>query len=185
MHTVEVSHLAKRFGETQAVADVSFAIEAGRDLWPARPQRRRQDDDHPHDAGHLQAGRRHHPGLRRRAGHGQKAAHRLHARGARPVQGSEAGADPRLPGDAQGARRRRSPAATRRLAGAVRPGRASPEKGARTEQGHAAKGADHRHAAARARPDRHRRALLRAGPGEHPPGQADPRRAARRRAARS
>jgi len=29
MNTVEVSHLAKRFGETQAVADVSFAVEAG------------------------------------------------------------------------------------------------------------------------------------------------------------
>ena len=29
MHTVEVSHLAKRFGETQAVADVSFAVEPG------------------------------------------------------------------------------------------------------------------------------------------------------------
>jgi ABC-2 type transport system ATP-binding protein len=29
METVEVSHLAKRFGETQAVADVSFAVEAG------------------------------------------------------------------------------------------------------------------------------------------------------------
>ena len=29
MHTVEVSHLAKRFGDTQAVADVSFAVEPG------------------------------------------------------------------------------------------------------------------------------------------------------------
>ncbi len=29
MHTVEVSHLAKRFGETQAVADVSFTAEPG------------------------------------------------------------------------------------------------------------------------------------------------------------
>jgi ABC-2 type transport system ATP-binding protein len=29
MHTVEVSHLAKRFGATQAVADVSFAVEPG------------------------------------------------------------------------------------------------------------------------------------------------------------
>ncbi|GAB4279345.1 MAG: ATP-binding cassette domain-containing protein [Candidatus Promineifilaceae bacterium] len=29
MYTVEVSHLAKRFGRVQAVADVSFAIEAG------------------------------------------------------------------------------------------------------------------------------------------------------------
>jgi ABC-2 type transport system ATP-binding protein len=29
VHTVEVSHLAKRFGETQAVADVSFAVEPG------------------------------------------------------------------------------------------------------------------------------------------------------------
>ena len=29
MHTVEVSHLAKRFGDTQAVVDVSFAIEPG------------------------------------------------------------------------------------------------------------------------------------------------------------
>jgi len=29
MHTVKVSHLAKRFGDTQAVADVSFAIEPG------------------------------------------------------------------------------------------------------------------------------------------------------------
>ena len=29
MHTVEVSHLAKRFGETHAVVDVSFAIEPG------------------------------------------------------------------------------------------------------------------------------------------------------------
>jgi ABC-2 type transport system ATP-binding protein len=29
MHTVEVSHVAKRFGDTQAVADVSFAVEAG------------------------------------------------------------------------------------------------------------------------------------------------------------
>jgi ABC-2 type transport system ATP-binding protein len=29
MHTVKVSHLAKRFGETQAVADVSFAVEPG------------------------------------------------------------------------------------------------------------------------------------------------------------
>jgi ABC-2 type transport system ATP-binding protein len=29
MHTVEVTHLAKRFGETQAVADVSFAVEPG------------------------------------------------------------------------------------------------------------------------------------------------------------
>jgi ABC-2 type transport system ATP-binding protein len=29
MHTVEVSHLAKRFGETQAVADVSFAVKPG------------------------------------------------------------------------------------------------------------------------------------------------------------
>jgi len=29
MSTVEVSRLAKRFGETQAVADVSFAVEAG------------------------------------------------------------------------------------------------------------------------------------------------------------
>jgi ABC-2 type transport system ATP-binding protein len=29
MHTVEVSHLSKRFGNTQAVADVSFAVEPG------------------------------------------------------------------------------------------------------------------------------------------------------------
>jgi ABC-2 type transport system ATP-binding protein len=29
MHTVEVSNLAKRFGETQAVSDVSFAVEPG------------------------------------------------------------------------------------------------------------------------------------------------------------
>lgn len=29
MHTVKVSNLAKRFGQTQAVADVSFAVEAG------------------------------------------------------------------------------------------------------------------------------------------------------------
>jgi ABC-2 type transport system ATP-binding protein len=29
MHTVVVSHLAKRFGETQAVADVSFVVEPG------------------------------------------------------------------------------------------------------------------------------------------------------------
>jgi ABC-2 type transport system ATP-binding protein len=29
MSTVEVSHVAKRFGEAQAVADVSFAVEAG------------------------------------------------------------------------------------------------------------------------------------------------------------
>jgi ABC-2 type transport system ATP-binding protein len=29
MHTVEVTHLAKRFGETQAVADVSFVVEPG------------------------------------------------------------------------------------------------------------------------------------------------------------
>jgi len=29
MHTVEVSHLAKRFGETQAVVDVSFTVEPG------------------------------------------------------------------------------------------------------------------------------------------------------------
>jgi len=29
MHTVEIAHIAKSFGATQAVADVSFAIEAG------------------------------------------------------------------------------------------------------------------------------------------------------------
>ena len=29
MHTVQVSHLAKRFGEVQAVTDVSFAVEPG------------------------------------------------------------------------------------------------------------------------------------------------------------
>jgi ABC-2 type transport system ATP-binding protein len=29
MHTLEVSHVAKRFGATQAVADVSFAVERG------------------------------------------------------------------------------------------------------------------------------------------------------------
>jgi ABC-2 type transport system ATP-binding protein len=29
MHTVEVSHLAKQFGDVQAVADVSFAVEPG------------------------------------------------------------------------------------------------------------------------------------------------------------
>ena len=29
MHTIEVSHVAKRFGETQAVADVSFDVERG------------------------------------------------------------------------------------------------------------------------------------------------------------
>ena len=29
MHVVEVLHLAKRFGDTQAVADVSFAVEHG------------------------------------------------------------------------------------------------------------------------------------------------------------
>ena len=29
MHTVEASHLAKRFGDTQAVADVSFVVERG------------------------------------------------------------------------------------------------------------------------------------------------------------
>ena len=29
MHAVEVSHLAKRFGDSQAVADVSFAVEPG------------------------------------------------------------------------------------------------------------------------------------------------------------
>jgi ABC-2 type transport system ATP-binding protein len=29
MHTVQVSHLAKRLGDTQAVADVSFAVEPG------------------------------------------------------------------------------------------------------------------------------------------------------------
>ncbi len=29
MQTVEVSHLAKRFGDTQAVADVSFSVEPG------------------------------------------------------------------------------------------------------------------------------------------------------------
>ena len=29
MHTIKVSHVAKRFGETQAVADVSFAVERG------------------------------------------------------------------------------------------------------------------------------------------------------------
>ena len=29
MYTIEVSHLAKRFGQTQAVVDVSFAVEPG------------------------------------------------------------------------------------------------------------------------------------------------------------
>jgi ABC-2 type transport system ATP-binding protein len=29
MHTVELAHLAKRFGDTQAVADVSFAVDPG------------------------------------------------------------------------------------------------------------------------------------------------------------
>jgi len=29
MHTIKVSHVAKRFGETQAVADVSFDVERG------------------------------------------------------------------------------------------------------------------------------------------------------------
>jgi ABC-2 type transport system ATP-binding protein len=29
MHTVEVSHVAKRFGPTEAVADVSFTVEHG------------------------------------------------------------------------------------------------------------------------------------------------------------
>ena len=29
MHTIEVSHIAKAFGDTQAVADVSFAVEQG------------------------------------------------------------------------------------------------------------------------------------------------------------
>src|SRR5512137_110367 len=29
VHEVEVSHLAKRFGDTQAVADVSFAVSPG------------------------------------------------------------------------------------------------------------------------------------------------------------
>ena len=29
MHTIKVSHVAKSFGETQAVVDVSFAVERG------------------------------------------------------------------------------------------------------------------------------------------------------------
>ena len=29
MHTIQVSHVAKSFGETHAVADVSFAVERG------------------------------------------------------------------------------------------------------------------------------------------------------------
>jgi ABC-2 type transport system ATP-binding protein len=29
MHAIEVSRISKRFGETQAVADVSFAVESG------------------------------------------------------------------------------------------------------------------------------------------------------------
>ena len=29
MYTIEISHLAKSFGETQAVVDVSFAVERG------------------------------------------------------------------------------------------------------------------------------------------------------------
>ncbi|HUW95770.1 MAG TPA: ATP-binding cassette domain-containing protein, partial [Anaerolineae bacterium] len=29
MHTAEVSHIAKSFGNTEAVADVSFAVERG------------------------------------------------------------------------------------------------------------------------------------------------------------
>jgi ABC-2 type transport system ATP-binding protein len=38
MAIIEVEHLHKRYGETVAVSDVSFAIEEGER--PARPERR-------------------------------------------------------------------------------------------------------------------------------------------------
>ena len=62
---IEAQGLTKRYGAATAVDDISFAVDARRDLRPARPERRRQDHDHP-DAARLD---RHHAGEARVLGH--------------------------------------------------------------------------------------------------------------------
>ncbi len=42
---LEVTGLTKRYGRLTAVDGISFAVPRGRDVRPAGPQRRGQDDD--------------------------------------------------------------------------------------------------------------------------------------------
>ena len=58
--------LQKRYGEVEAVADVSFAVQRGRDLRPARPERRREVDDGADARDADEAGRRARARLRAR-----------------------------------------------------------------------------------------------------------------------
>ena len=57
---IQVENLVKHYAKVKAVDGVSFHGRPGRNLWPARSQRRRQDDDHPHHDGHHQARQRGH-----------------------------------------------------------------------------------------------------------------------------
>ena len=61
---VETRALAKRFGERQAVVDLSFRVEAGECVGLLGPNGAGQDDDHPHAHRLRGADRRRGVGLR-------------------------------------------------------------------------------------------------------------------------
>jgi len=119
MYAVEANHLAKRFGQTQAVADVSFAVSPGEIFGLLGPNGsgkttsiRMLLDIFKPDSGMVQV-------FGGDLDMEKKRPHRLHARGARAVQGPETGADPGLPGGAEGPERAGRPRAPDRLAGAL------------------------------------------------------------------
>ena len=74
LHMIRVENLHKRFGDVHAVDGVSFTAARRRGDGPARPERRRQDDDAAHALRADAAGRGPHPrGRRRRGGRSAKA----------------------------------------------------------------------------------------------------------------
>ncbi len=95
MPQVVVSELRKRYNGTLAVDGVSFEVEAGADLRPARPERRRQDDDRRMPARLARAGR----------GRDRDLRHRRPAAAARgQAEGRRRAADHRPPGQDHPAR---------------------------------------------------------------------------------
>jgi len=54
MSIINVNHISKRFGRTQAVNDLSFEVHPGGDLWAFGAKRRRENHYDPDNPGYLQ-----------------------------------------------------------------------------------------------------------------------------------
>ena len=164
---IDIQQVRKSFDGHVAVRNLSLQVPSRNCLRPARPQRRRQDHDDPHDPRHHRAGLRHDQHLRPlQHSRTRWQSHRLSPRRAWSVQEDAGAACAPLSCRAERRQRTRGGQAHRALARASLAHRRRQGLGKRTRRGalarHAAESAVHRRAASRARPDHPRRAVQRA-----------------------